>query len=123
MFPVNGSLRTAPRFPRSGPGESGSPMSQVLLRCYDFPPRYPVTYLLRFRGPRDPPRFVSRSLRSQKVGGAFRARVIVLPATRTAALLARGRERDLPGSQTIHPVPLLGSPTPPEPTLPRPLTV
>src|SRR3989442_3786636 len=39
MFPVNGSLRTAPRFPRSGPGESGSPMSQVLLRCYDFPPR------------------------------------------------------------------------------------
>jgi hypothetical protein len=32
-------LRTAPRFPRSGPGKSGSPMSQVLLRCYDFPPR------------------------------------------------------------------------------------
>src|SRR5437764_1433566 len=29
----------APLFPRSGPGESGSPMSQVLLRCYDFPPR------------------------------------------------------------------------------------
>ncbi len=39
MFPVNGSLHTAPRFPRSGPGKSGSPMSQVLLRCYDFPPR------------------------------------------------------------------------------------
>ena len=39
MFPVNGSLRTAPLFPRSGPGESGSPMSQVLLRRYDFPPR------------------------------------------------------------------------------------
>jgi hypothetical protein len=29
------------RFPRSGPGESSSPMSQVLLRCYDFPPRIP----------------------------------------------------------------------------------
>ena len=39
MLPVNGSLRMAPLFPRSGPGESGSPMSQVLLRCYDFPPR------------------------------------------------------------------------------------
>ena len=39
MFPVNGSLRMAPLFPRSGPGESGSPMSQVLLRCYDFPSR------------------------------------------------------------------------------------
>ena len=29
----------APLFPRSGPGESGSPMSQVILRCYDFPSR------------------------------------------------------------------------------------
>jgi hypothetical protein len=27
----------APPFPRSGPGESGSPTSQVVLRCYDFP--------------------------------------------------------------------------------------
>ncbi len=39
MFPVNGSLRMAPLFPRSGPGESGSPTSQVLLRCYDLPSR------------------------------------------------------------------------------------
>src|SRR5262249_50066599 len=39
----------APLFPRSGPGKSGSPISQVLLRCYDFPPRIAVTYLLRFR--------------------------------------------------------------------------
>src|SRR5215472_10536096 len=31
----------APLFPRSGPGESGSPMSQVLLGCYDFPLRIP----------------------------------------------------------------------------------
>jgi hypothetical protein len=29
----------APPFPRSGPGESGSPTSQVILRCYDFPTR------------------------------------------------------------------------------------
>src|SRR4029077_3124658 len=40
------------------------------------------------------------------VGGAFRAGVIVQPATRSAGLLARGRERDLPGFQAIHPVPL-----------------
>ena len=39
MFPVNGSLHMAPLFPRLGPGESDSPTSQVLLRCYDFPPR------------------------------------------------------------------------------------
>src|SRR4029077_1005282 len=31
----------APLFPRSGPGESSSPTSAVLLRCYDFPPRIP----------------------------------------------------------------------------------
>jgi len=31
----------APLFPRSGPGESGSPMSAVILRCYDFPARIP----------------------------------------------------------------------------------
>ena len=41
MFPVNGSLHMAPLFPRLGPGESGSPTSQVLLRCYDFPFMYP----------------------------------------------------------------------------------
>ena len=41
MFLVNGSLLMTPLFPRSGPGESGSPMSQVLLGCYDFPLRIP----------------------------------------------------------------------------------
>src|ERR1700693_4914210 len=29
VLPVNGSLHMAPLFPRSGPGESSSPMSQV----------------------------------------------------------------------------------------------
>ena len=41
MFLVNGSLLMAPLFPRSGPGESGSPTSAVILRCYDFPTRIP----------------------------------------------------------------------------------
>ena len=41
MFLVNGSLLMAPLFPQSGPGESGSPMSAVILRCYDFPARIP----------------------------------------------------------------------------------
>ena len=39
MFLVNDSLLMTPLFPRSGPGESGSPTSQVILRCYDFPSR------------------------------------------------------------------------------------
>ena len=41
MFLVNDSLLMTPLFPRSGPGESGSPMSAVILRCYDFPARIP----------------------------------------------------------------------------------
>jgi hypothetical protein len=40
-----------------------------------------------------------------------------------AGALARGRERDLPGFQAIHPVPLPRSTTPAEPTTPRLLTV
>jgi hypothetical protein len=51
--------------------------------------------------------------------GAFRAGVLVQPATRTAGLFPRGRERDLPGFQAIHPVPLPRSTTPAEPTIPR----
>ena len=115
----------APLFPRSGPGESGSPMSQVVLRCYDFPSRSPVTYLFRFRGPRYPPQFVSRSLRlrSQKVGGCLPGQDQFLTGDPIAGLSLRGRERDLPGFQAIHPVPLPRSRTPAESTIPRLLTV
>src|SRR5215472_15470011 len=113
----------APLFPRSGPGESGSPMSQVLLGCYDFPLRIPGHLFAS----------LPRSTRSSLLrvsqfalpvgGGTFQARVFVRPATRTAGSLARGRERDLPGFQAIHPVPLPRSTTPAEPTTPRLLTV
>ena len=119
MFPVNGSLRMAPLFPRSGPGESGSPMSQVLLRCYDFPPRISGHLFASLPGSTRSSLFVSRNLRSQKVGVSSGPGSIVQPATRSAGLLARGREQDLPGSQAIHPVPLPRSPTPAEPTIPR----
>ena len=54
-----------------------------------------------------------------RLKGAFQAGVIVQPATRIAGLLPRGRERDLPGFQAIHPVPLPRSTTPAEPTTPR----
>ena len=40
-----------------------------------------------------------------------------------AGLLSRGRERDLPGAQAVHPVPLPRSRTPAESTIPRLLTV
>src|SRR6516164_8071073 len=113
----------APLFPRSGPGESGSPMSQVLLGCYDFPLRIPGHLFASL------PRSTRSSLLrvsqfALPVGRrTFQARVIVRPATRTAGSLARGRERDLPGFQAIHPVPLPRSTTPAEPTTPRLLPV
>ena len=48
-----------------------------------------------------------------------RTRIIVRPAIPLAGALSRGREWDLSGSQAIHPVPLLRSTTPAEPTIPR----
>jgi hypothetical protein len=85
----------------------------------------PVTYLFRFRGPR----YLLGSCLAACAGAprrsedAFQAGVIVQPATQAAGLLSRGRERDLPGSQAIRPVPLPRSRTPAEPTTPRLLTV
>ena len=123
MFPVNGSLRMAPLFPRSGPGESGSPTSQVLLRCYDFPSRIAGHLFASLPGSTR-----SSSLRVSQLAlpvgrRGLAGRVIVQPATQSAGVFARGRERDLPGFQAIHPVPLPRSTTPAEPTTPRLLPV
>src|SRR5207247_2247337 len=94
-------------------------MSQVLLRCYDFPPRIPGHLFASLPGSTR-----SSSVRVSQLAlpvgrRAFRAGSFVQPATQSAGLLARGRERDLPGSQTIHPVPLPRSTTPAKPTTPR----
>src|SRR6516164_3111346 len=119
MFPVNGSLRTAPLFPRSGPGESGSPMSQVLLRRYDFPPRISGHLFASLPGSARSSSVRVSQLALPEGRRAFWARVVVQPATQSAGLLARGRERDLPGSQAVHPVPLPRSSTPAESTIHR----
>jgi hypothetical protein len=80
----------------------------------------PVTYLLRFRGPRDSSSVRARRRRRSRAGGG--------PASDQdhcstgdplAGVLSHGRERDLSGSQAIHPVPLLRSTTPAEPMFPR----
>ena len=64
---------------------------------------------------------MSRSLRSRsrKVGGCLPGRGHCSAGDPIAGLLSRGRERDLPGSQAIHPVPLPRSTTPAESTIPR----
>jgi hypothetical protein len=80
----------------------------------------PVTYLVRFRGPRDPSLLRARcSGAPGRVEGPPRARIIVQPAIQPAGAISRGREWDLSGSQAIHPVPLPRSATPAEPTIPR----
>src|ERR1700674_3137311 len=74
-----------PLFPRSGPGESGSPMSVVILRCYDFPARIPGHLFVSLPGSTLPSSVrVSQLALTLPEGrrGAFRAGVIVQPATR-----------------------------------------
>jgi hypothetical protein len=125
VFLVNDSLLITSLFPRSGPGESGSPMSQVALRCYDFPARIPGHLFVSLPGSTLP-----SSVRVSQLALALSEgrRVPSGPGSvfnrrPDAGLLSRGRERDLPGSQAIHPVPLPRSRTPAESTVPRLLTV
>ena len=54
-----------------------------------------------------------------RFGGCLPGRGHCLAGDPIAGLLSRGRERDLPGSQAIHPVPLPRSTTPAESTIPR----
>src|ERR1700751_4575229 len=121
MLLVNGSLLMAPLFPRSGPGESGSPMSQVILRCYDFPARIPGPLFASLPGATLPSsvRVSQPALRSRKVAGCLPGRGHCSTGDPIAGVLSRGRGRDLPGSQAIHPVPLPRSRTPAESTIPR----
>jgi hypothetical protein len=80
----------------------------------------PVTYLFRFRCPRESSSVRARfSSAPQRAEDAFRARIIVQPAIPLSGSLSRGREWDISGSQAIHPVPLPRSTTPAEPTVPR----
>ena len=88
MLLVNGSLLMTPLFPRSGPGESSSPTSQVILRCYDFPARIPGRLFVSLPGSTLPSSVrVSQLALALPEGrrGTFRAGVIVQPATRLPA--------------------------------------
>src|SRR5213078_1906484 len=75
-----------PLFPRSGPGESGSPMSQVVLRCYDFPFTHPRSLICFASGVHAT--LLGSCLAACAPGrseDAVRARVIVQPATQLPA--------------------------------------
>src|ERR1700730_16839691 len=108
-----------PLFPRSGPGESSSPTSQVILRCYDFPARIPGHLFVSLPGSTLP-----SSFRVSQLALLEGQRVPSRPGHCSAGdpiagLLSRGRERNLPGFQAVHPVPLPRSRTPAESTIPR----
>ena len=125
MLPVNGSLHMAPLFPRSGPGESSSPTSQVVLRCYDFPSRLSGRLFVSLPGSTLPSsvRVSQLALALPEGRGCLPGQGQCSTGDPIAGLLSRGRERDLPGFQAIHPVPLPRSTTPAESTIPRPLSV
>ena len=98
------------------------------MRCYDFPSRTSSRLFASLPGSTLPSSvrvsqqslFVSRSsLRSRKAKGCFPGRCHCSTGDPIAGLLPHGRERDLPGFQAIHPVPLPRSSTPAEPTIPR----
>src|SRR5262245_1055390 len=81
------------------------------------PAASPVTYLFRFRCPRDSPLLRARCCQRSRGGeGPSRARIIVQPAILIAGSLSRGREWNISGSQATHPVPLPRSKTPVEST-------
>jgi hypothetical protein len=82
-------------------------------------PAFPVAYLLRFQVPRGPPVSCSPR-RSREAGGSLPGQGhFGQPADPISGDHHRGHERDLSGSQAIHPVPLPRSKTPAGPTGPR----
>ena len=121
VFPASGSLLATPPFPRSGPGEPGSPTSAVLRGRYDFPSRIsrsligfaPGSHaiLLEVRA--------RRCRRSRTAGGTAAGQDHWSAGDPHCRRLARGHESNVSGSQAIHPVPLPRSTTPAGPTSPR----
>jgi len=78
----------APLFPRSGPGESSSPMSQVVLRCYDFPftpPRSLICFAPGAHATLLGLCLAACAYAPRRSEGVFRAGVIVQSATQLPA--------------------------------------
>ena len=119
VFPANGSLPRRLPFllrvlaspvPRSRRYYEGATTSHPRIRGRSF---------VCFRSPRDPPSFVCRRSAPGRSEVPSRPGPLFSRRPHTSGLLARGREWDLSGLQAIHPVPLLRSRTPVEPTCPR----
>ena len=96
MFPVNGSLLATPPFPRSGPGESSSPTSSGTMKALRPPlSASPVTYLVRFRCPRDSSMLRARCCqRSRAGGGPASGQDHWSAGDPIAGVFSRGREWD-----------------------------
>jgi hypothetical protein len=94
-------------------------MSQVVLRCYDFPSRISGHLFFFASGPTLPSSVRVSQLALPEGRRVPSGRGQCLAGDPIAGLLSHGRVRDIPGSQAIHPMPLPRSKTPAEPTLPR----
>jgi hypothetical protein len=82
-------------------------------------PASPAAYLFRFRGPRDSSSFVLASLALPGRRRSDPGRDLCSAGCPFAGVLSRGRERNLTGSQAIHPMPLPRSKTPAGSTAPH----
>ena len=91
------------------------------MRCYDFPARIPGHLLVSLPGSTLPSwvRVSQLALALPEGRRSLPGRGQCSTGDPIAGLLSRGRERDLPGSQAVHPVPLPRSRTPAESTIPR----
>jgi len=95
------------------------PLSAVLRRHYDFPPAHLRSLMDWLAQPTRSLLLSCSPQRSRKAEGFLPDPGLCCAGRPPFRLLARGREWDLSGLQTIHPVPLLRSSTPVEPTYPR----
>src|SRR5438477_12034249 len=119
VFPANGSQLTTPPFPQSGSSEPSSTAVNGTMKALRLPSRVSTAaYLVRFRRPRFTSSVRVSPWRSWKLGGLFQARALGQPVPQFSGSSLRGRDWDLSGLQAIHPVPLLRSWTPVEPTCP-----
>jgi len=112
------STRRLPSLLR-GPDELSSPALGGTMKALRLPIRVSTaTYLVRGRSPHDPS-IVRARLCAPGSSEASSGPGLCCAGCPSFRLCSRGREWDLSGLQTIHPVPLLRSRTPVEPTWPR----
>jgi len=113
MFPVNGALLAKHHLPSIG----------AQFRRHQYDEDFRSRFWFAPRALAIPPWFVRAEASTPGWRGAASGQDHCSAGDPVTGAFASGRERDLSGSQAIHPVPLLRSATPAEPTIPHPWRV